>query len=109
MAYQQRGLNESQEQNQHHIIRDTRPLSQRIVDTMKNPRAMSFFLLGCAIVSVLFGYLSEVALGVGVFSFIFCVTRKTTLPFRMPKTSKRKDHNDINVSTKKPSNARGIY
>jgi len=109
MAYQQRGLNEEQEQNQHHIIRDTRPLSKRIVDTMKNPRAVAIALVALSLVSILFGYLSEISFILGVFGFVFCLTRKSTLPFRMPKTAHCKDYNDINVGTQKPNDARGIY
>ncbi len=109
MAYQQRGLNAQQEENQHHIIRDTRPLSTRIVDFLKNPKGVAFMLLGCAIVGFVLGYLSEIMLVFGTWSFIFCFTRKSSLPFRMPQSSHLKDHNDFKPGSLKPQKARGIY
>ena len=108
MAFQ-RGLSEDQEQNQSHIIRDTRPLSVRIADTLKNPRYLAIFLGCLSLTSLFVGYLSEVALAIGVGSFIYCFTRKATLPFRLPKRSHRKDYNDLIPGTKKPRESRGIY
>lgn len=109
MAYHQRGLDATHEQNQHHIIRDTRPLSTRIVDFLKNPKGVSYLLISCGIVAYALGYLSEIMLAIGVGSFLFCVTRKSTLPFRLPLRSHRKDYNDLMTGTNKPREARGIY
>ena len=108
MAFQ-RGLSENQEQNQAHIIRDTRPLSMRIADTLKNPRYLSIFLLCLSLVTYLLGYLSEIFLILGIGSFIYCFTRRSSLPFRLPKRAKRKDYNDLIPGTKKPYMGRGIY
>ncbi len=109
MAYQQRGLDESLEPNQRHIIRDTRPLSQRIADFFSNPRGLSFFLVGCAIITFILSYLSEVALITGIITFIYCMTRKHKLPFRMPMRANCVDHNDPKAGSNKPSRSRGIY
>lgn len=109
MAYFQRGLDESQEQNQGHIIRDTRPLSQRIVDYFRNPRNTALFTLCLAVVSVVLGYVSEIVLLIGVGAAIFCLTRKIILPFRLPKHSHRKDFNDIAPGSLKPRDSAGIY
>jgi len=108
MAFQ-RGLSENQEQNQAHIIRDTRPLSVRISDTLKNPRYLAIFLVCLSVITLVIGYFSEVVLAIGIGSFIYCFTRKTSLPFRLPKRSKRKDHNDLKPGSDKPNDARGIY
>ncbi len=110
MAYHQRGLDERHEANQSHVLRDTRTLSMRIADFMKNPKGVSFFLLGCAIFSLLQGYLSEVALVSGIAAFVYCFTRRSSLPFRLPMRSKRKDYNDVMPGGRgKPRTAEGIY
>ncbi len=108
MAFQ-RGLNENQEQNQAHIIRDTRPLSVRISDTLKNPRYLAIFFLGLMVLTYLLSYLSEVFFILGLGSFIYCFTRKSSLPFRLPQRAKHKDYNDLIPGTEKPYMSRGIY
>ena len=109
MAYQQRGLDANQEQSQKNIIRDTRYLSQRFFDFLRNPRGVAFLLLFSAACCFFLGYLSEIAFIVGVGSFIYCCTRKATLPFRIPAFSGRKDYNDYKPGSTKPRMARGIF
>ncbi|MCB1826932.1 MAG: TraM recognition domain-containing protein [Coxiellaceae bacterium] len=108
MAFQ-RGLSEHQEQNQAHIIRDTRPLSVRIADTLKNPRYTAVVLACFMVITYFLDYLSEIFLIAGIISFIYCFTRKSSLPFRLPKRAKRKDYNDLAPGTKNPRESRGIY
>jgi intracellular multiplication protein IcmO len=108
MAFQ-RGLNENQEQSNANIIRDTRTVSMRISDMLKNPKQLALFF-GILIVFTFFtGFLSELFLTVGVISFIYCFTRKSSLPFRLPQRSKRKDMGDLIPGTNKPKDAEGIY
>lgn len=109
MAYQQRGLDAKQEQNQRQIIRDTRPLGMRIADFMQNPRGVAYTLFGCAAITLIVGYVSELVLIAGLWAFIYCMTRKTTLPFRMPMRSHGKDYSDTHPKTRKPGVAKGIY
>ena len=46
----------------------------------------------------------------GVACFLYCYTRKSTLPFRLPKRSNLKDSNDPLPGTRnKARTARGIY
>lgn len=108
MAFQ-RGLDESQEQGQRYIIRDTRPLSTRIADSIKNPRLMALFLCGFMVSSLIVGYLSDILLIVGVILFLICFFQKSKLPFRMPQRSHQKDYNDPLPGSGKPRLARGIY
>lgn len=108
MAFQ-RGLSENQEQNQAHIIRDTRPLSVRIADTLKNPRYTAIFMAVLIVITYFLGYLSEIFIITGIISFIYCFTRKSSLPFRLPQRAKRKDYNDLVPGTTKPFMGRGIY
>lgn len=109
MAYFQRGLDSSQEQNQQHIIRDTRTIGQRIADFFSNPRAVAFFCGACALVVSLMPAISDVIFIAVLVAVAYCVTRKTTLPFRMPQRSGQNDYSDINPGTKKPYKGRGIY
>lgn len=110
MAYVQRGLDAGQEQNQRNIIRDTRTLSVRIHDLIKNARAVAIILGVVALVTFfILPAFSEITFLVCVGIFIYCVTRKHTLPFRKPLFAHEKDGNDINPGTNKPNMAGGIY
>lgn len=109
MAYVQRGLNSKQEEAQKNIIRDTRPLGAVIADFMKTPKCVGYFLLALALSASLVGFISEIVLLVGITCFIYCLTRKVSLPFRMPEHSHAKDNNDIDPGTGKPRKAAGIY
>jgi len=109
MAYSQRGLNEQHEHNQHHVLRDTRPLSRRVADFFKHPAGTAGFMMACAIVSIFTGILSEVMLILGLSAFTYCVTRKAILPFRLPMRSQQPDYNDPMPGSGKPSKAGGIY
>ena len=108
MAFQ-RGLDERQEAGQRFIVRDTRPLSTRIYDFLKNPHGVAVMLCACAAASLIIGYLSDIILLIGVFVFFFCYFQKAKLPFRMPQRSHAKDWNDPLPGSSKPRKARGIY
>ena len=109
MAYNQRGLDARHEQNQQYIIRDTRPLSIRIADFLKNPKGVSYLLFAFAVATFILGYLAEVFLIIGIGVVVYCMTRKNNLPFRLPLHSGREDFNDIHPGTKKARKGRGIY
>ena len=110
MAYVQRGLDADQEQNQKNIIRDTRTLSVRIHDLVKNARAVAVILVIITLVTFfLLPAFSEISFVVCISIFIYCVTRKHTLPFRKPLFAHEKDDNDIHPGTNKPNMAGGIY
>lgn len=110
MAYVQRGLDSQQEQNQQNIIRDTRTLSVRMHDAIKNPRIVAVVLCVFALISaVILPAFGEILLLVGLGIFIYCITRKHSLPFRKPLFSHEKDANDLAPGTSKPQMARGIY
>lgn len=109
MAYKQRGLDTFHEQDQRRIIRDTRTLGMRISDAIKNSQLLCIILLSLAIITFLFGYLSEIILVAGVIMFIYGHFQKHVLPFRLPILSHEKDYNDIPPGSTKPRMARGIY
>lgn len=105
----QRGLESNQELNYSQIIRDTRPLSTRIYDFFSKPRHASLTLLVLVAASWILPYLADVFFLLGIGIFIFAITRRFRLPFRMPLRSKQKDYNDTLPGSNKARKARGIY
>ena len=101
MAYQPRGLEEKHERFHSHMLRDTRALSVRMADFLKNPRVIAIFLLLLAIITFFISYFSDVILLLGIVSFIYTYARKYKLPFHLAQHSHMKDYND-------PSQAREI-
>lgn len=107
----QRGLDAHHEQNPLHLIRDTRTWGQRLADYFKNPTAVGitlFTMSGICFVPLM-AALSDVLLILGLTIFIIAVTRKTTLPFRLPQRSGLDDHGNPIPGTRKPRKANGIY
>ena len=107
--YTQRGLTATQEQDHSRAIRDTRTIGMRISAALQNPHAT-------AIVVVLFGMFAFMLPGfadlwfiVALCVFLFCITRRAKLPFRMPQHSGVDDYNDIKPGSNKPNKASGIY
>lgn len=104
-----RGLEQRHEQNQQLLLRDTRTLGQRIGDFFKNPAAVAITLVMMAVGSFMASALSDILLVAGVFMFFITITRKATLPFRLPLRSHLLDYNDPAMGSNKPRKARGIY
>ena len=109
MAFQ-RGLSEEHEQKSTQLLRDTRSMGERISDFFKVPAAVATLMLVFAglieFLPELFDLFFLLALG----CFLFSITRKHTLPFRMPMRSKMLDYNDPKPGTvNEPQKARGIY
>lgn len=105
----QRGLEQRQEQNPQQLIRDTRNIWQRMGDFFKSPVAVAVTLLIGAIGSVVAPGAADLFLLIGIIIFLIAITRKSTLPFRLPQISKRMDHNDPQPGSNKSRKARGIY
>ena len=108
MAFQ-RGLNEEHEQDSQRTLRDTRPLGVRLADFFKDPLKSSIVIMSGAGVALFIPSFAELALFFCCWIFIYCVTRKPGLPFRLPERSKKKDFNDTLPGSKKARTARGIY
>lgn len=103
-----RGLEARQEQNPQKLIRDTRTLSQRIIDFFKSPTAVAISLSSMGVGTFFFPGFADLIFVVGIGMFFYNFTRKSTLPFRLPRSSKLLDHNDPKPGTIKPNKARGI-
>ncbi len=84
-------------------------LDKRLSDFFKNPAAVSFALLITAMVGFVFPAIIDLIFLAGVGIFVFTLTRKASLPFRLPMRSHRIDYNDPAPGSNKPRKARGIY
>lgn len=109
MATIQRGLDKRQEQNPQQLIRDTRTFGQRVGDFFKNSTAIAILLVMMAIANIFMPAAADILLVSAVVIFLIAVTRKTTLPFRLPMSANRKDYNDLLPGSSKPRKSRGIY
>jgi intracellular multiplication protein IcmO len=105
----QRGLDYRDEQDQQKIIRDTRTLGEKIGDFLKKPHLVAVFMLFLIMLVWFVPALSDVILIFSLGVFIFTITRKTSLPFKMPQRSNVNDINDPAPGSNKPRKARGIY
>lgn len=108
-SYQQRGLEQKQEQAPGMLIRDTRALGQRIADFLRNPAANATVILVCASGGFFAPGLADFLFVIGILLFIFVVVQKATLPFRLPLRAGILDYNDLKPGSGKPNKARGIY
>ncbi len=103
-----RGLEQKHEQDPRRLLRDTRTLGVRFVDFFKNPQAVTILLVRFASGSFFIPAVADITLLLGLLSFWYAYTRKTSLPFRMPQRAKQLDNNDLMPSSNKPRKARGI-
>lgn len=104
----QRGLDEEHELAPRLLLRDTRTAGMKIVDFFKDPAHSAILLFGFAMGAFLFTAITEVVFLIGLFIFLYAVTRKFKLPYRMPQRSNAPDYNDPLPGTMKPRKARGI-
>jgi intracellular multiplication protein IcmO len=109
MAYQ-RGLSEEHEQKSTQLLRDTRTLGQKLSDVLMMPEAVAVVLVVLAAFIIYIPALFDLLFLFGIGIYIFSITRKYKLPFRMPMRSKMPDYNDPKPGTiSEPQAARGIY
>ena len=103
-----RGLEEKHEHGAQQIARDTRPLGTRIAEFLTNP-VTSISLNVTGIVALfLYAEFADIIFLVLSLLFLFVVTGEKKLPFRLPRSSKVLDYNDVLPGTVKPRKAGGI-
>ena len=103
-----RGVEERQEQDPGMLLRDTRTNGQKIYDFFQEKLNVGVTLLVMAIASFVFPQTVDLAFFIGVGFFIYALTRKAKLPFRMPQHSGVLDYNDLSPGNNKPRKAQGI-
>lgn len=104
-----RGLDAKQEQSARQLARDTRPLGVRISEALARPEVM-LLIFGTSIgVTFVYPMITDIFFVVCICLFLFSITRKTTLPFRIPKSANLKDYNDPLPGSNKPRIGEGIF
>jgi len=103
-----RGLDSRQEQSARMLARDTRPLGTRVAEVLAKPEVI-LMVCGTSIAATFVVPILTDLLGFACTClFIFSATRKTALPFRIPKSAHLKDYNDSIPGSNKPKMGEGI-
>lgn len=103
-----RGIEAQHEHAAQMVARDTRPLGVRFAEFLCNPIANITLFTSALIFIWLAPWATDIVLLTSTCLYIFALTRKNTLPFRMPQSSNELDHNDPQPGSLKPSQAAGI-
>lgn len=109
MAKVRRGLEKRQEQDPSRLIRDTRTLGQRVSDFFKNPLSVAITIFMMAAGIFFLPAVADLVLVMGIIFALISLTRRTVLPYRIPKSAKVKDYNDPKPGGTAPNMSRGIY
>ena len=103
-----RGLEEKHEHGAQEVARDTRPLGRRAAEFLSQPiTSLSLNVSGITAIIVYPEFTDFLFLILNIF-FLFVVFGNKTLPFRMPRSSKELDYNDVKPGTTEPNVADGI-
>ncbi|MBP9721548.1 MAG: TraM recognition domain-containing protein [Gammaproteobacteria bacterium] len=108
MAKYLRGIEGRHEQRQQELIRDTRTFGKKTFEFLTSPVGGAVAQGMCAGVAITLPALADIALAFSIISFLISFFHKTTLPFRLPMSSRRLDYNDPNPGTGKARMAGGI-
>lgn len=103
-----RGLLRQQERDPQLLLRDTRTLGMKIHDFLQEPRNAAISMLVGAITLFFFRSFADILFFICVFIFIYSYTRRSVLPFRIPKVARLVDYNDLKAGSQKPQLSRGI-
>lgn len=103
-----RGIDSRNEIDPTLLLRDTRTFGQRTAAFFSKPVNVAMLMLTLAAICFIITQLTTVVLLIGIPSFLYAITRKQTLPFRLPKAAGVKDYNDLKSGIKTPNIARGI-
>lgn len=90
-------------------VRDVRPLSQKFLDTLRNPRVALMAMLFAAGGAFFFPVASDPILVVAGTYFVWYRSLKSRLPLRLPATSGLPDYGDLAPGSNKPRPAQGIF
>ena len=103
-----RGLEEKHEHGAQQVARDTRPLGERAKEFLSDPVA-SVSLNTTGIVALfLYAEFTDLIFLTLTLLFLFIIAGEKKLPFRLPRSSKSLDYNDVIPGTTKPNKADGI-
>lgn len=103
-----RGIQDKHEHAAAKLARDTRPLGVRAAEFVTSPPAMVSFTGSSVALAVIMPFIVDFVAVLFLMLFLFTITRKETLPFRMPQSAKTEDYNDLIPGTAKPKKSGGI-
>lgn len=103
-----RGIEAKHESAAAQIARDTRPLGVRFAEFLSRPATNFIFTFAGISLCFIFPAVTDLIFIVLFSLFMFAYTRKSSLPFRLPKSSDALDYNDLVPGTQKPRMAGGI-
>lgn len=103
-----RGIDSRNEIDPSRLLRDTRTVGQRVNDFFSQPKNVIIFFSAFFVVVIYVPEISVFALLICMGMFWYAMTRKHSLPFRLPQVSKTQDFNDLKPGIKLPYMARGI-
>lgn len=102
------GIERHQEMRRSRIMRDTRPLSEQVLEVLASLPAM--VIIYVSLVFCLFFLIPafELVLIIGLIYFFVPLSRRPDVPLRKRRSLNEIDHNDRNPGTRKPQMSRGI-
>lgn len=103
-----RGIEAKHEHSAQQLARDTRPLGARIAEFLALPVTNFVIIFSSISLCIIFAGLADIVFLVCLAFFLFVITRRQTLPFRMPESSHAPDYNDLIPGTQKARLGRGI-
>lgn len=103
-----RGIDAKHESAASQIARDTRPLGVRFAEFLALPATNFVFTFTGIALCFIFPAVTDVIFLVLFALFMFSYTRKSSLPFRLPKSADCLDYNDYVPGTQKPRMSGGI-
>ncbi len=103
-----RGIDRQQERDPQLLLRDTRTLGMKVHDFFQEPRNAAVSMIVGAITMFFFRSFADLLFVICTFIFLYSYTRKSILPFRIPKVARLIDNNDLKAGTQKPQLSRGI-
>ncbi|WP_425491977.1 TraM recognition domain-containing protein [Candidatus Comchoanobacter bicostacola] len=109
MTMADRGIYKNQEQSASALIRDTRSITQKFSALFDKPVSAAILITVTALFSVFIPVIADFVFLLNIIFVMIILTRRVTLPFRMPQFSGAKDYNDLNPGTGKANKASGIY
>lgn len=103
-----RGIEAKNEIDPSKLLRDTRTMGQRFLDFLSDSTNTAITLICLAGIGFYFSEITSLVFLIGIIVFIFSLSRKQILPFRLPQITQTKDFNDLKPGTGVPNIARGI-
>lgn len=108
MADEIRGIESKHEHAAQELARDTRPLGTRFAEFLSYPATNFVFTFSGVALCFIFPALTDVIFLILFALFMFSYTRKSVLPFRLPRSADVLDYNDLTPGTQKARMSDGI-